>query len=252
MRFVTVEEVKGFFAGKSVALVGSAPSCLDNPPGFVDSHEIVVRVNNYKTGEAQGRRCDVHYSFYGTSIRKAREGLIADGVKLCLCKCPNSKPIESAWHERNGKAFGIDYRYIYQDEHARRFQVKSRASWWFCETFVPEDARYREKLAMLEGHIPTTGFAAIVDVLSFGAKSVYLTGFDFFASGVHNVDERWKPGHPDDPMCHDPAREARALVQLARKHVIGVDRTLARILADARLAPTGPCKPASKSSQSAA
>ncbi len=237
MRFVTFEEAAQRVRGRRVAVVGSAPSVLDNAPGYVDSHEVVVRVNNYKTGERAGVRCDVHYSFYGTSIRKSAEELRADGVTLCMAKCPDSRPLESEWHERAGKQVGIDYRYIYRDEHARPLGVRSRAGWWFCDTYVPDDETYLAKFRMLEGHIPTTGFAAIVDVLACAPKSVYLTGFDFFASGLHNVDEKWKPGDPADPLCHDPAREAQALVELARRHLLALDRRLAGILAAVRLAP---------------
>jgi hypothetical protein len=140
-----------------------------------------------------------HYSFYGNSITKPAQALIDDGVKLCLCKCPDSKPLHSEWHEQNKRQNGIDFRWIYQ----------TRAEWWFCDTFIPDDERFMEKFDLLGGHIPTTGFAAILDVLSWQPKSVYLTGFDFFASKIHNVDERWNPGDSSDPIGHDNDAERR-------------------------------------------
>jgi hypothetical protein len=97
----------------------------------------------------------VHYSFYGSSIFKTDDELKYDGVQLCMCKCPNSQPIESQWHRRMGKLNGIDFRYIYA----------ARRAWWFTDTFIPDDERFMRKVAMLQGHIPTTGFAAILDVL---------------------------------------------------------------------------------------
>jgi len=198
MRFVTFEEVAAKLKGQHIAIVGSGPGSLDNAPGLVDGYSIVVRVNNYKTGPAQGFRTDIHYSFYGTSIRKTKEDLINDGVKLCMCKCPNSKPIESEWHERNGKQVGIDFKYIY----------KNRAAFWFCDTFVPNDDHFVRSFELLGKHIPTTGFSAILDVLACEPSSVFLTGFDFFTSGIHNVDEAWKAGNPQDPICHRPDIEA--------------------------------------------
>lgn len=207
MKFLTFNEVVPFFKGKSVAIVGSAPSCLDNDPGFVDSHDVVCRISNYKTGELQGHRCDVHYSFYGTSIKKDRHTLIRDGVKLCMCKLPNSRPLESPWHVIHGKLNGIDYRYIYEN----------RRHWWPCDVFVPDDTRFLRKFEMLGKHQPTTGFSAILDILECEPRSVYLTGFDFFASGLHNVDEKWKPGDPTDPICHRPDVEAEWVVNNARK-----------------------------------
>jgi hypothetical protein len=216
VRFVTFEQVAARMRGKTVAIVGSGPGSLGNEPGFMDSHDIVVRVNNYKTGEQQGYRTDVHYAFYGTSIRKTAPQLQADGVTLCMCKCPDSKPLESEWHERNGRQVGIDFRYIY----------KNRAPFWFCDTFVPEDARFMEKFDLLDRHIPTTGFAAILDVLACDPKSVYLTGFDFFASGLHNVDEAWRPGDPQDPIGHRPDSEAGWLSSNAHRYPLTFDQAL--------------------------
>lgn len=220
MRFVSFEEVAQQLRGKRIAVVGSGPGSLDNEPGFVDSHDVVVRANNYKTGEKQGFRTDVHYSFYGTSIRKTREDLVCDGVTLCMCKCPNSKPIESEWHERMGKQVGVDFRYIY----------RNRAPFWFCDTFIPDDAHFLRSFELLGRHIPTTGFSAILDVLACEPASVYLTGFDFFSSGIHNVDERWKAGNPEDPICHRPDLEAAWLrANCAGKHVT-FDKRLQQIM----------------------
>ena len=166
---------------------------------MIDSHDIVVRVNNYKTSENAGFRTDVHYSFYGTSIRKTRDDLIYDGVNLCMCKCPNSQPIESEWHVKNKKEIGIDYRYIY----------KNRNDFWFCDTFIPDDEHFKTYFALLGNHIPTTGFACILDIFQTPYKSLYITGFDFFTSKLHNVDEPWKRGNKHDPIKHVPREECR-------------------------------------------
>ena len=112
--FLTESQLAQRFDGKRVAVVGSAPSCTENPPGLVDSYDIVVRINNYKNFPNAGIKTDAYYSFFGTSIRKRSKELIADGVILCICKCPNSRPIESEWHIKNDKEFGIDYRWIYK------------------------------------------------------------------------------------------------------------------------------------------
>ncbi len=218
MRFVTFSEVAERFRGKRVAIVGSGPSSLENKPGAVDAHDVVVRVNNYRPGERQGHRTDVFYSFFGNSIQKSSAELKHDGVKLCICKCPNSQPMESAWHRRMNKLNGIDFRYIYV----------ARRSWWFCDTYVPDDARFLEKTALLQGHIPTTGFAAILDVLACEPSEVFLTGFDFFTSGRHNVDKKWRPGNPADPIGHRPELEAGWISANASRFVF--DRKLRHML----------------------
>lgn len=220
MRFVTFEEAATRFAGKSVAVVGSAPSVLLNASGVIDGHDVVVRVNNYKLGRQAGKRTDVHYAFYGSSIKKSKLELIRDGVKLCMCKCPNSKPIESEWHERTGRQNGIDFRYIYQ----------GRKDFWFCDTFVPTDEHFRFSFELLGRHIPTTGFAAILDVLGCKPRSVYLTGFDFFASGLHNVNEKWRPGNPEDPIGHSSERERAWLRANLSNYPILLDAKLKEML----------------------
>lgn len=220
--FLSRSNVWPWFEGKRVALVGSGPGVLGNEPGFIDGHDVVVRVNNYRIGVNAGIRCDVHYSFFGSSVLKSAIDLRRDGVRLCLCKCPNGKPIESAWHERYGRQQGIDFRYIY----------RLRQNWWFCPVYIPSDDDFRRSFDLLGGHVPTTGFAAILDLLSWGPASLYLTGFDFFTSGKHNVSEPWRQKNLDDPIGHVPERELAWLRQNidAFETKITVDRALSACL----------------------
>lgn len=175
--------------------MGSAPSVLDNASGYIDSYDIVVRINNYKLSTNAGFRTDVHYSFYGSSVKKKTDELKYDGVKLCMCKCPDSRPINSRWHKRNNP-LGVDFRYIY----------RMRKDFWFCDTYIPTEERFLKFFGLLQGHIPTTGFQAILEISSFECD-IYLTGFDFFQSKIHNVDEPWRPGRSDDPIKHMPLKE---------------------------------------------
>jgi len=220
MSFCGRSEVAEVLRGKRVALVGSGPGVLTNAPGFVDSHDVVVRVNNFKLSESAGLRCDVFYSFFGGSIRKTREELIAAGVKLCMAKCPDERIMESAWHTARGKENGIDFRSIY----------RRRAGWWFCPVYVPTLAEFMAHFDLLGGHIPTTGFSALLDVLSYSPAEVYMTGFDFFASGVHNVDEKWRPGDPTDPIGHVPERELAWVANAVRNYPIRTDLALNQAL----------------------
>lgn len=189
------------FYDKRVAIVASGPGCLDNEEGFIDSHDIVVRVNNHKLTPATGFRTDVHYSFYGTSIRKSAEELQREGVRLCLCKCPDAKFMDSPWHEQMRKPQGVDFRYIYNQ----------RKDWWFCPTYVPTLQEFLDSFNLLDRHIPSTGFSAILLIASLKPKSIYLTGFDFFSSRIHNTNEPWRPGNPDDPIGHAPEKESEWL-----------------------------------------
>lgn len=225
MRFLTRAEVRPRFEGRTVAVVGSGPGCLDNPPGRVDGHEVVLRVNNYRTGDGPGRRADVFYSFFGVSIRKTAEELRADGVTLCMSKIPDADisqhGVDASWHRRQGKMIGVDFR-----PHFRR-----RADWWFCDAYLPTVEEFLAGFDLLGRHMPTSGFAAILDVLSFAPARVYLTGFDFFRSGIHNVSDPWRAKNLDDPIGHVPEAELAWLRANAARHPIACDPTLERLLA---------------------
>ena len=217
MRFVTRQDCKARFEGKTVAIVGGGPGAALNDPGIIDRHDVVVRVNNYKlTGPRTGKRTDVFYSFFGSSIRKRAEDLIADGVTLCMNKCPDAHPIQSEWHELNCKMIGVDFR-----PHFRR-----RASWWFCDTYIPTVDEFMVGFNLLRRRMPTTGFSAILDIVSFNPRSIYLTGFDFYSSKIHNLNERWRPANAADPIGHHPRREQEWLVQNMGRYPINIDRQM--------------------------
>lgn len=230
--FSDFSKVVGMFRPERVVIVGSGPSALENEPGFIDSFSVVVRVNNYKIkgeksgikydySERIGNRTDVHYSFYGSSIGKTRDELTSDGVRLCMSKLPNSKPIKSEWHERKGKPEGIDYR-----PHYRR-----RESFWFCPTYVPSNEHFIELFNFLEKHQATTGFAAIYDFVKVQPKALHITGFDFFESGIHNVDETHRMKNLDDPIGHRPQLEKQKVLQFARENSwITLDPHLRKLL----------------------
>lgn len=223
MRFLQTHELLPFFEGRSVAIVGSGPGVLTNPQGFVDGHEVVVRVNNYKLSNAAGFRTDVFYSFFGSSIRKTAAELKRDGVRLCICKCPNDHAIESEWHRRHGLMIGVDYRPHYQ----------RRRDFWFCDVFIPSREEFLATFDLLGRHVPTTGFAAILKVLSLAPRSVYLTGFDFFSSRLHNVNEPWRPRNPSDPIRHRPERELAWLAANAGRWPMTFDCVLNGLIQNA-------------------
>lgn len=219
-RFLNRSEVKPWFEGKSVAVVGSGPGCVDNVDGFIDSHDVVVRVNNYKLMNGTGKRTDVFHSFFGTSIKKTAEELKRDGVTLCMSKVPNAHAVESEWHRKHDKMIGVDFR-----PHFIR-----RSSWWFCDTYIPTVEEFRWAFEALQCHMPTSGFAAIYDVLSFAPRSVYLTGFDFFRSGLHNVNEPWRLKNEDDPFRHRPDLEREWVKAQWQSRAVSVDAELLKAL----------------------
>ena len=83
---------------------------------------------------------------------------------------------------------------------------------------------------LLDGHISTTGFAAILDVLACEPASLYLTGFDGFTSGLHNVSDKWKPGDPTDPIGHRPEMELAWLAANLGNYPMSVDGKLTALI----------------------
>lgn len=197
-----------FIKDKRVSLVCSGPGCLDNDGEFIDSFDIVARVNNYKMRGFEskvGSRTDLFCSFFGSSIKKSRGELLEDGVRMCIAKCPDAilpetKQFNHAWHRRKNKMLGVDFRYIYQ----------MRSKFWFCETYLPTVDEFMSDVATLGYHIPTTGFWSLMQILKAKPSHLFVTGFDGFRSGIHNVNERWNEknkGLDPDPYGHDPERE---------------------------------------------
>lgn len=216
MRLLNKNDLLNYIQGKSVAIVGSAPGVLNNDDGFIDSHDIVVRVNNYKLLKNTGVRTDIYYSYFGGAIKKSAKELVDDGVKFCMCKCPNAQFIQSEWHKKHGKMNGVDFRYIY----------RMRDGWWPTDVYVPKVDEFLETFEVLGKHIPTTGFSAIYDILKYEPKSVYVTGFDFFESGFHNVNEKWRKVNNSDPICHRPDLEKKWLKDNLNNYMVILDKTL--------------------------
>lgn len=222
MIFCNRDFVGKVIGGKTIAIVGSGPGSIKNPVGLVDSHDLVVRVNNYRLFPGTGYRTDIYYSFFGHSVRKTSGQLKRDGVRLCMCKCPNEKFIDSDWHDKNKKTNGVDFTSIYE----------TRKGWWFCPTYIPSHDEFMQHFHLLGGHVPTTGFAGLLDILSFEPAHVYMTGFDFFRSGRHNVTERWSKVNGDDPIGHVPETERQWLLDNIGRYPITVDNALENCLND--------------------
>jgi hypothetical protein len=79
-------------------------------------------------------------------------------------------------------------------------------------------------------HVPTTGMNALMDLLSYKPESIFMTGFDFFESGIHNVDEKWAKRNLDDPIGHSPETEKEWLKKNAPNFPIKMDKRLQEII----------------------
>jgi hypothetical protein len=235
LKNLTLADLHETFKGKRVAIVGSAPSALKNDAQYIDRYDEIVRINNFKTvgTDLKGRdydfrpqvgyRTDWHYSFYGGSIRTSHKEL--EGIKGHLCKCPNEEIVHlTEWHKMRKLEKGCGWAWIY----------RKRKDYWIAPLYIPTKAHYLECFDMLGQHVPSTGFACLWEFASMPVKEMYVTGFDFFTSGVHNINEKWNKGMSDDPIRHLPEKERAIFKTWAKKmpSKIKLDKYLRRLFSE--------------------
>lgn len=175
---LTEEYVRDFIMGKSVLVLGSAQCVASLDPAFMESFDIIVRCNNHKNFN-ECTRTDIYYSFLGGSIKKSMEDIIADGAKFVFCRNPN---MDFSAHV-GGKyipGHSIDATAIY--EH--RFRIE----WFKIPYYIQSYKNYRRNYCLIN-RLLTTGVSAIIDVLRYDPIRLYVAGFDFFTTLIHNVDE---------------------------------------------------------------
>ena len=135
-----------------------------------------------------------------------------------MCKCPNDfcfphhEMVE--WDPPNR---GGDFRWIYEN----------RQDFWFGPVYIPTVDDFMKYYNDLGGHVPTTGYSCILDVLRCDFKELYITGFDGFHSKTHNINEGWRDKkHRYDPVCHVPEVEIKRIKELGKRDNIKLDRYL--------------------------
>lgn len=207
MQFADKTEIKNFIHNKRVVIFGSAPSALDNTEKDIENYDIIIRVNNYDISKFYkniGKRTDIHYSFYGYSIRKTKKELSEEGIKYHVCKCP-----DAFCHNEALTEFSKSYRWIYE----------MRKDFWVAPVYIPAKEDYFKYYNKLNNHVPTTGFMAIMTFKDFFPAELYITGFDFFKSKLHNINQQWNEGKlKNDPICHDPEKEKNLLLEYTKKY----------------------------------
>jgi hypothetical protein len=168
--------VNDFFKNKTVLVLGSAACVAKLNPNFMESFQIIVRSNNYKTFNAC-RRTDVYYSFLGGSVKKSMSSIVFDGAKFVFCRCPNA----DFSHHANGE-------YVPGKSFDARPVYEQRANWFVLPYFVQTMENYENNYALCD-RLLTTGVSSIVDIIRYSPARLYIAGFDFFTKLIHNTDE---------------------------------------------------------------
>jgi hypothetical protein len=202
------KDLINYFYNKSVIILGSAPSVKENKAEFLESFDVIVRLNNYKFFN-ECVRTDIYYSYFGRSIKKTKQDIINDDIKYIICKYPNCN-----WGDPKD---GIQDNWSWVYEYRKGF--------FPIPYYIPSNKVFKENFDILN-RVPTTGIAAILDIFRFKPKSIYISGFDFFSSKIHNIGEPWKDGDGN----HDLEKEKWLIKIMYRLNLIDVDNKIKDLL----------------------
>lgn len=161
------KEYKDFLNKKKIALVGPASSIEKDKNGeFIDSHDIVVRLNyaKIKNPDHSGTKTDVIY--YDGSLHDY-ENLNLD---FLICSYPITE-----WFFQERCKLTVEY-----------FKLKYNHK-------IVDSVMYNNlKLSLNDNNKvrPNTGLIAMVDLLKYDVKSLFVTGIDFYRTG-------YLSSHPD-------------------------------------------------------
>lgn len=205
--------------GKRVVVIGSAPSALRNRGEDIDGYDTIIRVNNYDLGRdsnSLGTRTDIYYSFFGSSIKHTAEQLRKEKVQVLVSKIPYADYTRHYAYGRDERHGVLNFKKYYDNWRWRGLPI-----------YIPRTTDLIDECALI-GRMMSSGVSAIKFALSCEPKSLYVTGFDFFASGIHDHHARWRNGAGG----HATHKEREYVKSLYKKSggVLVPDETLKKIL----------------------
>jgi len=183
------KSIERFFFDRSVIILGSAPSVTQLSTHALERYDVIVRVNNYEFFN-DCRRVDVYYSFFGRSIRGVEEKIRRDKPKFLFFKYPFDFAFNRHTNGKEVAGKSGDFRYVQRLRKDILLTTKH---------FAQTPANFISSFCAI-GSMPTTGVAAILDIIRYQPKELAIAGFDFFKSKTHNINEVW---NPKDGKGHD-------------------------------------------------
>jgi hypothetical protein len=169
---VNDDYLKNLLAGKKVVVTGSSKSVMLNEPNFIDSFDLVVRINHQwpitVDKEILGERMDLLY--HCCSGVESVQKLFTDDFNPKWVGFGDGAITESHILENYLKGRG-DIRY------ERIYEVQKR---WRSEI----------------GSLPQTGFLAVLHLLEFDIAELYMTGLTFML-------EPYMPEYPETRFGND-------------------------------------------------
>jgi len=175
------KEFENYVTGKKIAVIGPAPSCKDEMNGdyIENNYDIIIRINKQWTHSSDldkyiGKRTDILYNCLDHRDDCGGEidiKFLKDKVKYIVSTIKydysNNKTRDTQFH---GKNFLNWYNYFHLHNNN---QIK----------FIPISNKlynYYDKLAQTRIN---TGLMAILHILEFDIKELYIKGFTFFLDG---------------------------------------------------------------------
>lgn len=198
MRVCRLVDLASWIDGRSVAIVGNAPSLLTSTLGpRIDACDVVIRTNNYllkdEWREHVGTRIDGYLCSFWYGHDKITKS--ADDIRRhshVICPFPDVGESRQARHQFAASLMGD------RDVH------------------VPTTEELEGVRAYIRDAIPTTGFLGVYLLLkSFTPASVLMCGFDCFAD-ITRVHYYESGGHCG--FSHNSDQEKAAFLRLAREY----------------------------------
>lgn len=220
-------KLSSYLKGKRVAIVGPAPSVVGSKQAeLINSYDVVVRLNKAlpvpkELREDVGTRCDILYNCMNPSEECG--GIInISTLKKCKVKylIGAYPPVDKVGNTK-----------LRIKTDTITFYTKNRSNWKnFCYT----DKGHFLKL-WKHMRLPNTGTMAILDLLRFDIKELYITGITFFKGGYirtyRDYDEHGILTHLKKFNLHKPSKQLDfACKQLTADSRVKMDETLTKIV----------------------
>jgi hypothetical protein len=211
--------------GKTIAVVGPARTLLGRNQGaHIDAHDLVVRFND-------------------TFDLPSRPGMAADvGGRTDILYC--NQVVLKQTIDRASRQPGLQY--IVCTNNSLSFSVDNEPRLARRAPTPPLRVVHAPSAtlsAWLRGNWARTGMVAILDLLSFDVRRLFITGMTFYHGGGHVLAPESRELHPlknrdgsssqsRSGQGHDSYLELEIMKVLAREYaqVIEVDETLATLL----------------------
>lgn len=176
---VSEERIRAYFKGKRVAIIAPSPSVRETANGDeIDKYDIVIRINkNWKynpdLNKYVGKRTDIVYNCINPDPECG--GIIDfEYVKKNLKYIAVSIPIiNNNFHRdrmfHNNNVFDQYRHFVANNNNKVNYYIVNHKLYNMYDNIL----RSR----------PNTGFMAILDILSYDIKELYIKGFTFFKDG---------------------------------------------------------------------